>query len=92
LDRIQTNVRVGEADKPLILAIAARLRSDPDFREQLAALLDNRPPDLVEERIKKLEQQVGWLLSGAIVVPSRAAMQFAKLPPAKAALRGAEND
>lgn len=92
MDRIQTNVRVGEGDKPLIIAVAARLRADPDFHARLVALLEDRPPDLVEERIRKLEQQVNWLISGAIVVPSRGATPYPRLPPAQAALRAAEND
>ena len=92
MDRIQTNVRVAEGDKPLIIAVAARLRADPAFHEKLAALLEDRPPDLVDERIRKLEQQVNWLVSGAIVVPSRAAIPYPKVPPAQAALRAGEND
>jgi hypothetical protein len=96
-DTVQTNVRVAEIDKPLVLQVAQRLRSDADFRDKLAALLEDHACAGMEERIKKLEQQVSWLLSGAIVVP-RAPMRPAqpapngtsassapgpKLPPAK---------
>jgi hypothetical protein len=66
---IQTNVRVAEGDKPVIIAIAARLRVDPGFRDKIAALLEEQLGPAHDERIKKLEQQVSWLLSGAIVVP-----------------------
>jgi hypothetical protein len=66
---IQTNVRVNEDDKPLIVALARRLRSEPGFRDRVAALLADGQDVLLAERIKKLEQQVSWLLSGAIVVP-----------------------
>jgi len=68
---VQTNVRVAESDKALILAAARRLRLEPSFRDRMKALVDE-PGDLtVLDRIKKLEQQVSWLLSGAIVVPRR---------------------
>jgi hypothetical protein len=68
-DTVQTNVRVAESDKPLIVQVAQRLRRDPGFRDKLVALLDEHAYIGVEDRIKKLEQQVSWLLSGAIVVP-----------------------
>ncbi len=68
-ENVQTNVRVAEADRPLVLQVAQQLRSDPAFRDKLAALLQDHACAGMEERIKKLEQQVSWLLSGAIVVP-----------------------
>ena len=91
IDSVQTNVRVAEADKPLILQVARRLRSDPDFRAKLAALLEDLACAGMEDRIKKLEQQVSWLLSGAIVVPRAPARPTQpgamtggpKLPPPK---------
>ena len=69
MDTVQTNVRVAADDKPLIIALAARLRADPSLREKLTALLNDHLTPELDERIKKLEQQVSWLLSGAIVVP-----------------------
>jgi hypothetical protein len=82
-ENVQTNVRVAEADKPLVLQVAQQLRSDPAFRDKLAALLQDHVCDGMEERIKKLEQQVSWLLSGAIVVPRAPARlgQAAAPPP-----------
>lgn len=68
-DTVQTNVRVAESDRPLIVQVAQRLRRDPGFRDKLVALLEEHAYAGVEDRIKKLEQQVSWLLSGAIVVP-----------------------
>jgi hypothetical protein len=90
-DTVQTNVRVAETDKPLIVQVAQRLRGDPDFRDKLAALLEDQACAGMEERMKKLEQQVSWLLSGAIVVPRAPARPTQptpsasgpKLPPAK---------
>ncbi|MGO8919832.1 MAG: hypothetical protein ACLQJR_28365 [Stellaceae bacterium] len=81
MNTVQTNVRVAESDRQLIVQVAQKLRSDADFRERLAALLADQPGILLDERIKKLEQQVSWLLSGAIVVP-RATTRPA--PPAPA--------
>jgi hypothetical protein len=78
-EHIQTNVRVAEADKPLVLQVAQQLRSDPGFRDKLAALLQDHVCAGMEERIKKLEQQVSWLLSGAIVVP-RAPARLGQAP------------
>ncbi len=69
MDTVQTNVRVAESDRQLIVQVAHKLRSDAEFRERLVALLADQPGFLMDERIKKLEQQVSWLLSGAIVVP-----------------------
>ncbi len=91
MDTVQTNVRVAESDRVLIVQVAQKLRSDPDFRLRLAALLEDQPSPVLEERIKMLEQQVSWLLSGAIVVPRAPARPTApaapvvpKMPPAKA--------
>ncbi len=91
MDTVQTNVRVAEGDRPLIVQVAQKLRSDPDFRTRLVALLEEQPGVLIEERIKTLEQQVGWLLSGAIVVPRAPARPTVapapavpKMPPGKA--------
>ena len=93
VETVQTNVRVAEGDRPLIVQVALKLRSDPAFRERLAALLDDQPNALLEERLKMLEQQVTWLLSGAIVVPRTAnsrpaapapAPALPKMPPPKA--------
>jgi hypothetical protein len=72
VNTVQTNVRVDPSDKPLIIAVAARLRTDLAFRQRLMLLLANQRDPAVEERIKTLEQQVSWLLSGAIVVPRAA--------------------
>ena len=94
MDTVQTNVRVAEADKPLIIQVAARLRTDAEFRHRLVALLEDQAGAALAERVKTLEQQVSWLLSGAIVVPrngTRAAQAPAPaLPrfPAKPAARG----
>jgi hypothetical protein len=70
LKTIQTNVRVAPEDRALIVAIAARLRGEPGFRERLAVLLNDQTagPEL-NQRLGKLEEQVAWLQSGAIVVP-----------------------
>jgi hypothetical protein len=61
---VQTNVRVLPNDKPLIRSIAARLRVEPRFRERLRALIEEDPTPALQERIERLEEQVGWLLSG----------------------------
>lgn len=84
MPNLQTNVRVAEADKPLIVATAARLRADPGFRNKLIALLEEQLGPAQDERLKKLEQQVNWLLSGAIVVP-RASPATALRAPASGA-------
>jgi hypothetical protein len=105
-DTVQTNVRVAESDRPLIVQVAQRLRSDAAFRDKLRALLEDHGPAGVEERILKLEQQVSWLLSGAIVVPRAPArlgqaaaaapaptgpkLPTAKLPPVLAPRRPGE--
>jgi hypothetical protein len=80
-ENVQTNVRVAEADKPLVLQVAQQLRSDPAFRDKLAALLQDHVCAGMDERIKKLEQQVSWLLSGAIVVPRAPARLGQAAPP-----------
>jgi hypothetical protein len=90
MDTVQTNVRVAEGDRALIVQVAQKLRSDADFRQRLAALLEDHPNPVLEERIKTLEQQVSWLLSGAIVVPRAPSRPTApppaapRMPPAKA--------
>ena len=66
---VQTNVRVAQSDRALIVTLAQRLRSDPGFRGQVQALLDDNHGSVLADRVKKLEQQIGWLLSGAIVMP-----------------------
>lgn len=89
MDTVQTNVRVAEGDKPLIVAVAARLRTDPGFRERLAALLQDRASPLLEDRIKELEQQVSWLLSGAIVVPRATPRTAIQARPGETRIAGA---
>lgn len=74
---VQTNVRVSEADHGLIVGLAQRLRSEPAFRDRLKRLLDSADETVLGDRVKKLEQQVSWLLSGAIVVPRAAARVIA---------------
>lgn len=69
---VQTNVRVAESDRVLILSVAQRLRNDPGFRERVTALLASDGDSVLAERVKKLEQQVSWLVSGAIVMPRSA--------------------
>ncbi len=76
---VQTNVRVAQSDRTLIVTLAQRLRNDPEFREQVKALLDDGRGSAISDRVKKLEQQVGWLLSGAIVMP-RSAPRLATPP------------
>lgn len=66
---VQANVRVAEADRALIVTLARRLRTDSGFRERVKILLEDGNDSTLSDRIKKLEQQVSWLLSGAIVVP-----------------------
>ena len=69
---VQTNVRVAQGDRTLIVTLAQRLRNEPGFRDQVKALLDDSRGGVLSDRVKKLEQQVGWLLSGAIVMPRSA--------------------
>jgi len=66
---VQTNVRVAQSDRTLIVTLAQRLRNEPGFREQVRALLDDGRSLALSDRVKKLEQQVGRLISGAIVMP-----------------------
>ena len=77
---VQTNVRVSEADHGLIVSVAQRLRSEPAFRDRLRLLLDSDDDTVLGSRVKKLEQQVSWLLSGAIVVP-RSVPRMVPEPP-----------
>jgi hypothetical protein len=92
MQTVQTNVRVAETDKPVIVAIAARLRADPEFRDRLVGLLNDEASPAMVERLKKLEQQVSWLQSGAIVVPRAAAPFMPKIAAAPRRMAGAEND
>ena len=64
MNTVQANVRVRLEDRPLIVAAAARLRSDSRFRERLKKFLeeDASSPDLAE-RVARLEQQVAQLLN-----------------------------
>jgi hypothetical protein len=82
MNTVQTNVRVVPGDKPLIRGIAARLRIEPRFRERLKALLEEDPAPALQERIERLEQQVGWLLSG----PGEAHPSFRSAPPSPTAI------
>ena len=43
MNTVQTNVRVPPGDKPLLRAIAARLRIEPRFRERLPSLIEEDP-------------------------------------------------
>ena len=63
MNTVQTNVRVQPNDKPLVRGIAARLRVEPRFRDRLRALLDEDPAPALQERIERLEEQVGLLLT-----------------------------
>lgn len=69
---VQTNVRVAEIDRVLIVTLAQRLRHEPGFRERLKALVDDDADNDLVERVKALEQQVSRLASGAIVMPRSA--------------------
>lgn len=62
---IQTNVRVPPDDQPLLRTIAMRLRLEPRFRDRLKWLVEEDPSPASQERIVKLEEEVGWLLSAA---------------------------
>jgi hypothetical protein len=64
MNTVQTNVRVPPSDKPVVRAIAARLRTDPRFRDRLKAVLDEDPSPALEARIEWLEEQVRRLLAG----------------------------
>jgi hypothetical protein len=63
MNTVQTNVRVPPTDKPMIRAIAARLRTDPRFGDRLRLLLAEEPSPALEERIAKLEEQMRRLLA-----------------------------
>jgi len=60
---VQTNVRVPPNDRPVVCAVAARLRNDPRFRERLRLLLEEEASPALEERIARLEVQVRQLLA-----------------------------
>ena len=62
MNTVQTNVRVPPSDKPLLRAVAARLRIEPRFRERLKSLIEEDPTPALEARIERLEEQVEWLL------------------------------
>ncbi len=65
MNTVQTNVRVPPGDKPLLRAVAARLRIEPRFRERLKALIEEDPTPALQQRIERLEEQVEWLLGTA---------------------------
>jgi len=60
---VQTNVRVNPGDKPLVRAIAARLRLEPRFRERLKALIDEDPTPALAARLDRVEALVDRLLA-----------------------------
>jgi hypothetical protein len=62
---VQTNVRVNPGDKPLVRAIAARLRVEPRFRERLKALIEEDPMPAFEARLERVEALVERLLAEA---------------------------
>jgi hypothetical protein len=80
MNTVQTNVRVPPGDKPLLRAVAVRLRIEPRFRERLAALIEEDPTPGLQQRIERLEEQVDYLL-GTAAAPRRA------MPP-RAAVEG----
>jgi hypothetical protein len=63
MNTVQTNVRVPPGDKPLVRAVAARLRLEPRFRDRLKALIEEDPTPALQQRIERLEEQVELLLS-----------------------------
>jgi hypothetical protein len=69
---MQTNMRVPQSDRALIVTWAQRLRNDPGFRDRVKARLDDGRSSVSSNRVRELEQQVDWLLSGAIVMPGSA--------------------
>jgi len=82
MNTVQTNVRVQPDDKPLVRAIAARLRIEPRFRDRLSSLLEEDPTPALQARIEKLEEQVGMLLAEQPRAPYRAThIAAARLPP-----------
>ena len=60
---VQTNVRVLPGDKPLIRALAARLRIEPRFHERLKSLLEEDSGTALQQRVEQLEEQVEWLVA-----------------------------
>jgi len=81
MNTVQTNVRVLPGDKPLIRAIAARLRIEPRFRDRLKSLIEEDPTPALQERLDRLEEQVGWLMSAAN--RPRPPFRAAQLAPAR---------
>jgi len=69
MNNVQTNVRVPPGDKPLLRAIAARLRIEPRFRERLTALIEEDPAPALQQRIARLEEQMDYLLGTARTAP-----------------------
>ncbi len=65
MNTVQTNVRVPPDDKPVLRAIALRLRTDPRFGERLRLLLSEEPSPALEERIARLEEQMQRLLAAS---------------------------
>jgi hypothetical protein len=65
MNTVQTNVRVPPGDKPLVRAVAVRLRIEPRFRDRLKALIEEDPTPALQQRIERLEEQVEVLLAGA---------------------------
>ncbi len=62
---VQTKLRVKPGDKPLVRAIAARLRIEPRFRDRLKALIDEDPSPAIEARLERVEALVDRLLAEA---------------------------
>jgi len=62
MNTVQTNVRVPPSDKPLLRAIAARLRIEPHFRDRLQSLIEEDPTPALQARIERLEEQFERLL------------------------------
>jgi len=63
-ETVQVNIRVPAEAKDLISKLGQRLRSDPDFIDQLAALLDGgTDPDLAE-RLERIEARLAALEAG----------------------------
>ncbi len=65
MSTVQTNVRVPTGDKPIMRAIAARLRADARFHDRLQALLAEEPSPALEARVARLEEQVRSLIDRA---------------------------
>ncbi|HUZ72301.1 MAG TPA: hypothetical protein VMU87_04895 [Stellaceae bacterium] len=63
MNTVQTNVRVPPDDKPVMRAIALRLRTDPRFADRLKQLLAEEASPALEERIARLEEQMQRLLA-----------------------------